>query len=1089
MKRSIVIALCLFASLFLTSSGDSPHAYAEVAISDALDIQTPAMPEATSNMTAVGAFGGAMQTLSTVGNYAYVSEGMSFVVFDITNPASPVEVGRTMLPDIAWEIKIDGNYAYIADYGKGLQVVDISDPAAPAVVGAWLPPNTLAWGYAVGMKNGYVYLGCLNNLVVLDVSDPAAPTYVTQVAGNFWARDIAIDGNYLYVAGNSDGMTIFNISNSASPVLESNFNPSGYGYTDGVALSGNYAYLADGLYGLRVVDVSIPAGPTQVGKFPAEGGYAHSGSFDDIALDGNFAYLADGDLGLWVIDITDPNAPAYHSDVAITDGVMDVAFANNHAFTVQYQFKTFSAAAPATAPTLVGEYESLYSINVLHAQDDLLLAASRTGLLLYALDITNPAAMRKSATYEALNGCEAIQIEGARAYVGGGQDENLRVFDLATPGQISLQGTLPTPGWASRLSASGSLVFLGDGSNGVVVVDASNPAAPTQIDWYNTNLANDIAYGKGYVYVADGSGQIIVLDASNPANLTYVTGYDITTDRVHVWGDYLVTRGTQPVSFSIVDVADPTNPTLVSTKFTSLTNRIVDIVVEGNLAYILGTSSGGNLGGRSSLMVYEISNSNSPRFLAQYDMPAGAERVTVSGLYAYVGLGWRGLLSVKLLYPRIAEVEPAIGPAGWTTLINIYGDGFDDNASVEIGATAAVSTTYIAETHLQALVPSTLGAGDYDVKVMNPNLYGHTLKHAFTVVDVTAEGVFAHESDMFTTPAPPRATEPATLALHVHRVGGASALANFTVDFYEGDPSRGGTLIGTGTVASLPPNGAGTTSPVPWTPAYAMDTDIYAVLGALGVTVHREIAVLPSSTDPTPPVVNSVLINGGTGSQDTAGRTVNLQISATDVGSGLNTMWVSESMWNAGLGSWQVVQEQGWIPYASNMQWTLSGPPGSRFIDVWAADFAGNISAEAGQAHINLLYPNMWVAGGQAHIFNYDLTVGEHVDAQVVPSGDADLYVGTHDDGMLFFSNEYGNATESVIFDAPLTDWYSFIVYGYTNAMYTITMNRAAHPQGGESKIAPTFILPSEGPPTQKGLPPAPQGTPNYPVYLPLITR
>jgi len=150
---------------------------------------------------------------------------------------------------------------------------------------------------------------------------------------------------------------------------------------------------------------------------------------------------------MWVIDITDPNAPAYHSDVAITDGVMDVAFANNHAFTVQYQFKTFSAAAPATAPTLVGEYESLYSINVLHAQDDLLLAASRTGLLLYALDITNPAAMRKSATYEALNGCEAIQIEGARAYVGGGQDENLRVFDLATPGQISLQGTLPTPGW------------------------------------------------------------------------------------------------------------------------------------------------------------------------------------------------------------------------------------------------------------------------------------------------------------------------------------------------------------------------------------------------------------------------------------------------------------------------------------------------------------------------------------------------------------------------------------------------------------------------------------------------------------------
>ncbi len=1086
MKHTFLFVLLVLSPLWLTSQG--------MVYDVAAEPQTPTSPDATANMAAVSAFGGAMQSFALSGNYAYVSEGLSFVIFDISAPSAPVEVGRIMLPDMAWEIEIVGDYAYIAAWSKGLQVVDISDPAAPDLVGSWWRENTGGWAYSVGVSSGYAYLGVFDNIIVLDVSDPTAPTYVKDVGGTFRAREMVSDGSYLYIAGSSAGMVIYTLSDPTTPALVTDFNPTGYGYTDGLTIAGTYAYLADGVYGMRIVDISNPATPTQVGKYPAEG-YYHSGSFKKVALGGTFAYLADDELGLWVVDISAPTAPAYHSHVGITDGVMDVAFANNHAFTAaQAQFKVFSAAAGATAPTLVGEYKPLASINVLHAQDNLLLAGSRTGQSMYRLDVTNPAALQKTATYDALEGCYDLQIAGHTAYVVGGPDANLRIFDLSTPGQINYQGSLSTPGDVSRLSASGSLVFLGDGSNGVVVADASNSAAPSQLDSYDTNYVNDIAYGNGYVYVADGSDQIIVLDASDPSNLTYVTGYGLISNRLQVWGDYVVTRGTQPTSFSIVDVTDPASPTLKSTTFTSLSNTIVDIAIQNDLAYILGTLSGGGLGLRSALLVYDISNPTSPGFIGQYDMPAGAERVTVSGKYAYVGLGWRGLLVIKLLLPRISEVAPNLGPAGWTTLINIYGDGFAAGATVEIGTTAAVSATVMAETHIQALVPATLTAGEYDVTVSNPSGYGHTLANAFTVVDATAEGVFADASELFTTPAPPRATELATLALHVHRVGGAAALNDFTVDFYKGNPDRGGTFIGTGTIGTLPPDGTATTSAVNWTPDYAIDTHIYAVLGTSGIKVHREIAVYPSSTDPDAPVINSVLINGGTGSQDTGTRTVDLQISATDAGSGLNTMWVAEYMWNPGLSSWQVIQEQGWIPYNSTLEWTLSGPPGSRFIDVLVADFAGNISDQAEQAHINLLYANMWIAQDQAQIFNYDLSAGQHIAVQVNPaSGDADLYVGTYDDGMLYSSYQSGSAVESLVFDAPKTDWYSFIAYGYTNAMYNLAINRSAAlqtPQGVTDKITPTLHLPSGGPPTQIGLPSAPvEAAPTFPVYLPLIQR
>ena len=272
-----------------------------------------------------------------------------------------------------------------------------------------------------------------------------------------------------------------------------------------------------------------------------------------------------------------------------------------------------------------------------------------------------------------------------------------------------------------------------------------------------------------------------------------------------------------------------------------------------------------------------------------------------------------------------------------------------------------------------------------------------------------------------------------------------------------------------------------------------MDTHIYAVLGTSDVKVHRMITVLPSSSDPNPPTVNSLTINGGTSSQDTASRTVNLQVNASDVGSGVNSMWVAEFMWNSGLGSWQVINESGWIPYQRNSQWKLTGSPGSRFIDVWVADFAGNISSMAKTAHINLLYSNMWVAQNQAHGFNYDLTVGEHVETQLIPaSSDADLYIGTYDTGTLYASYEAGSVVETIIFDAPHTDWYTFSAYGYTDATYSIIINRAGSsyaPGAVTDKTPPRLLSPQGDPPTQMGLPNAPIEDPNFPIYLPLIIR
>ncbi len=84
----------------------------------------------------VGHIGGVTYDVDVVGNYAYIGEGPRLTILNISNPQTPTVVGKTEpLPDIVHGIAVDGNYAYIANYGSGLHVIDINTPSSPTEVG------------------------------------------------------------------------------------------------------------------------------------------------------------------------------------------------------------------------------------------------------------------------------------------------------------------------------------------------------------------------------------------------------------------------------------------------------------------------------------------------------------------------------------------------------------------------------------------------------------------------------------------------------------------------------------------------------------------------------------------------------------------------------------------------------------------------------------------------------------------------------------------------------------------------------------------------------------------------------------------
>lgn len=159
--------------------------------------------------------------VQVAGNYAYVADFSGLRLVDISNPALPVFVG-TCPGEYTMGFALSAPYVYQGDwwydqalgYGWGcFQVYDITNPAGPVQTGAWCDYDYTP--LSVAAAGGYAYVVDGNYILqVWGVSDPAAPTVVGECSAN--ASDLAISGGYLYAAG--AGLGVFDISNPVAPV-------------------------------------------------------------------------------------------------------------------------------------------------------------------------------------------------------------------------------------------------------------------------------------------------------------------------------------------------------------------------------------------------------------------------------------------------------------------------------------------------------------------------------------------------------------------------------------------------------------------------------------------------------------------------------------------------------------------------------------------------------------------------------------------------------------------------------------------------------------------------------------------------------
>jgi hypothetical protein len=420
-----------------------------------VDVSDPTVPQIVFNETVPYL----ADAFVVSGHYLYALSSITFLIFDISNPAQPIVVGSYGGLGFPWDIAVRGDYVFVSgetDWAYGLQVYDASDVTEPRFVTYLGISNAFGLDIEGDLAAVTTFAG---DLQLVDIADPTHPVLrAAPAAPASW--DVTLEDGVAYLGVDAalerihvgDGRWVEPLGSLPSPVAID------------VDIAEQCAYLLDQTAGLRVVKIGNPSNPEEIGSFPI-------GLPAGIAVRLPYAYVADGNHGLLTIDVSDPAHPSLAGLIPESIVATDVA--------------------------LLGKYAVLASPNGL-----LIVNVSQPSMPRVVAQLVTPA-------------LESVVVRGHYAF-GAAYTAGFLAFDLADPEEPRLVDQIDTPGVAHDVVVDGNLAYVADQS-GVAIIDISDPTAlaitsiyPTSGDTYGVTGAG------GLFYAPDRDLGFICVDATLP---------------------------------------------------------------------------------------------------------------------------------------------------------------------------------------------------------------------------------------------------------------------------------------------------------------------------------------------------------------------------------------------------------------------------------------------------------------------------------------------------------------------------------------------------------------------------------------------
>ena len=545
-------------------------------------------------------------------NLMYVLSDGGVRVYDISDVSHPSFLSGLDLK--ADDIEVRNSILYASHYVSGeLVAVDYSDPTHPLL---YDPVEVGGDAADVEIKGDRMYVARrFNGIGILDISTPTSPILEYEIPShnNGYFFDIAVEGDYLYVADNRDYTESLHIYDLLQHNLISSFM-----HTEGsgsrIEVSGDLVFLYADLEGLQIIDISNKGRPTYKSNFDLDD------CINDIEANGATAYVAYCRNGLVILDASDPLRPEMTGNLC-PGWFYDVELSGNICFLANGGFgiKVVDVSTPSST-TVLEEIETYGSARSFDLRDDYaFIANERMGL--YVVDISDQTNPNLLNIVEPEGAIADVEIQDNYAYVVD-DEVGLMTFDISDPNAISVTGSLSLDGNPKELVVSGNRVYVADrGKEGIWIADISNPSAPQLVthveDVHAKNLiaTGDILY---YAVLGDGFNIIDFSDISHPTLLGKIdlsmliegggVGLDIENNTAYV--AYSDGFGSS-AWLGLVDISDLTNPYIRSemTFEVGLGSYDLNLIVEENKIF-LAESEG--------VQIFDVTDQIQPRFTGAF---------------------------------------------------------------------------------------------------------------------------------------------------------------------------------------------------------------------------------------------------------------------------------------------------------------------------------------------------------------------------------------------------------------------------------------------------------------------------------------
>ena len=458
------------------------------------------------------------------GDLAYVADwGTGLRIIDVADASAPREIAFLDTPGEAADVAMAGELLLIADRSGGLRIIDVSEPSEPREVGA-LELGGPAERVAGADAMAYVAAQA-GGLASVDLRDPRRPRPTGRLAGVAVAVDLALDADYLYVADTGSALPP---QRDSRDDLWARVHVWGAETRPEVAL---------GMAALHVADRRPDGALRPVGV------YGSPSLVEAVAVDAARAlmYAADGQAGILVFDLVEAGRPVLIGRTRTPGLAHDLVLDEGWIYVADGPAGlTLLERSDPRVPTLarsIATPDDAFGV-ALGERDLVYVAARSAGLVV----VDSRAGVQVGPAMESPGFAWDVTRRGNRLYLAE-RSWGLRVFDVAEPGEPRELGhALEGRGDVLDIAFRDELAWVAAGPSGVFALDLREPHAATIVGQV---VVEDRAIGlvlEGETaYVAAGGAGLRALDISKPSAPREIAAWSFpgAAERLAQFGDFV----------------------------------------------------------------------------------------------------------------------------------------------------------------------------------------------------------------------------------------------------------------------------------------------------------------------------------------------------------------------------------------------------------------------------------------------------------------------------------------------------------------------------------------------------------------------